>query len=503
MTMSGTTLTLDFTLRPYQEDFVNRLSRTFSRTNRRLLAIAPTGSGKTKIFITIAKRAIAKGRPVIIITEALKIFDQITKEADGIEIARGVKHVDIQPGGLYIAMAQTLSRRPAIVQQLNTIEPSPLIIIDEAHIGQTSKILAKLDSDGAAMVLGFTATPDARSAKHLPETYTDCIVCCQVDDLIQSGHLCSYQHLARAKAELSELVMRGGEFTEESQNAAFGRSEVYDGVIDDLNATTFRKAMVFVSSIKHCEETHARLLEAGFASTRYHSQLDNAQYELAKFTELDTADICVSVASLTKGFDFPPIDLVILNRATTSLPLYLQMIGRASRPTPTKSSFTVIDYGGNWQRHGLYFQDRDWESMWRETKRGRNAGQGVSPVTCCPKCESIIPASAKICQYCDHVLPIDERELAQGELIEITHRYSRLVGRRVSSLTPQELAIYAKLKQKQKFASRIARRMHQDNPKSGILHEFAAAMGYKPSWADMQLRMLPSTKLEFTDITLR
>lgn len=493
----------EITLRPYQDDFVNRLSRAFSPTNRRILAVAPTGSGKTKIFITIAQRAIAKGRPVIIITEALKIFEQITREAGGIEIARGVKHVDILPGRLYIAMAQTLSRRPNIISQLNTIEPSPLIIIDEAHIGQTSRILEAMDKDGAAMVLGFTATPDARSAKHLPTTYHDCVVCCQVDDLIQSGYLCSYRHLARTKAGLDALEMKGGEFTEQSQMNAFARTEVYDGIIDDLNAATFRKCMVFVSSIAHCEETHARLIDAGFASTRYHSQLDNAPYELAKFTELDTADICVSVASLTKGFDFPPIDMIILNRATTSLPLYLQMIGRASRPTPTKSTFQVIDYGGNWQRFGLYYQDREWEDMWRAKPKKRNKGEGVAPVTTCPKCEAIIPASVKICPYCFNAMPADERELQKGELVEITHRYTPLVGRQISTLTPQELAIYAKMKQKQKFASRIARRMHQDNPGAGTLHEFAAAMGYKPSWADMQMRMLPSTKLEFTDIILR
>lgn len=454
------------------------------------------------MFITIARRAMAKGRPVVIITEALKIFDQITREAGGIEIANGIKHVHIQPGQLYIAMAQTLSRRPLIVQQLNTIQPPPLIIIDEAHIGQTSKILVKLDQDGAAMVLGFTATPDARAAKHLPDTYTDCVVCCQVDDLIQQGFLCSYRHLARTKAGLDALEIRNGEYTEESQNNAFNRTEVYDGIFEDLNSMNFRKAMVFVSSIAHAEEMYARLIQAGFAATRYHSQLENASYELAKFTELDMADICVSVASLTKGFDFPPIDLVILNRATTSLPLYLQMVGRGSRPTETKKHFTVVDYGANWQRHGLYYEDRDWEKMWKTTKKSRGDGQGVAPVKSCPKCESIIPATIKICPYCDFDIQ-DERELAQGELVEVTRRYTSLIGRRISQLNPQELAIYAKIKNKQAFAARVARAMHQLNPDAGILNEFAAAMGYKPAWADMQLRMIPASTIEFADITLR
>src|SRR5690606_33244379 len=137
---------------------------------------------------------------------------------------------------------------------------------------------------------------------------------------------------------------------------------------------SFNKAMIFVASIKQARELNQRLVEEGFASIEYHSQLENASYELAKFTDLGLANICVSVASLTKGFDAPAVDLVILNRATTSLPLYLQMIGRGSRPvwssngTLLKSHFTVLDYGGNWERHGLYFEDREWDKMWCTVK---------------------------------------------------------------------------------------------------------------------------------------
>ena len=145
--------------------------------------------------------------------------------------------------------------------------------------------------------------------------------------------------------------MRNGEYTEASQDKAFGTNAVYDGIFEDLRKEPFKKAMIFVSSIKLAREMNERLQAEGFASVEYHSQLENGSYELAKFTELDIANICVSVSSLTKGFDFAPIDLVVLNRATTSLPLYLQMIGRGSRPvwspdgTPLKTHFRVLDYG--------------------------------------------------------------------------------------------------------------------------------------------------------------
>lgn len=491
-------------LRPYQQAFVTNLAKGL-RDHRRVIACAPTGSGKTKMFIEVARKATANGRAVVIISETAKIFDQIINEAGGQEIANGVKHVSIKGGELYIAMAQTLTRRPLILHQLAALEFPPLIIVDEAHIGTPSNIIRQLIEVSNPYILGFTATPDGRVAKHLAELFNTCVVCCQVDELIQQGFLCSYQHLARTKADTDILELRNGEYTEQSQAAAFSTSAVYDGIFDDLRTTPFTKCMIFVASINHARDMNLRLKAEGFASVEYHSKLENGAYQLAKFTELGYANICVSVASLTKGFDCPSVDLVILNRATTSLPLYLQMIGRGSRPVwsadgaQTKNHFRVLDYGGNWERHGLYFEDREWESMWEVTKRSKK-GEGVAPVALCSQCESIIPTTQRICPFCGHERPLTAKELEQGELVEVTRHYTDLVGRKVSELSANELAVYAKMKKKQPFAARVARA--KDQEARGFLEAFTAAMGYKPAWVDHQRRMIGSAKIDYVDIRL-
>ncbi|WP_091608823.1 DEAD/DEAH box helicase [Maribacter dokdonensis] len=46
--------------------------------------------------------------------------------------------------------------------------------------------------------------------------------------------------------------------------------------------------------------------------------------------------ILSNVGILTTGFDEPTVETVILYRATTSVSLYLQMVGRGSRTTDTK-----------------------------------------------------------------------------------------------------------------------------------------------------------------------
>ncbi|PZQ86791.1 MAG: hypothetical protein DI548_06595 [Flavobacterium johnsoniae] len=75
--------------------------------------------------------------------------------------------------------------------------------------------------------------------------------------------------------------------------------------------------------------------------------------------------ILTSVGILTTGFDEPTVETIILNRATKSLTLYFQMIGRGSRKLPNKDSFTVIDLGNNAARFGLWSDPVDWQHIFK------------------------------------------------------------------------------------------------------------------------------------------
>jgi superfamily II DNA or RNA helicase len=495
---------MNFTLRPYQLEFKRNIAISLVK-NQHVIACAPTGSGKSKIMISIAHDAMLKGRTVLIITESTKIFNQLAFESKAHEIKAGIGYIAIQPGHLYVAMSQTLVRRDLIINQFTQFGKQLLTITDEAHIGTCTTLLKQIYP--GSFGIGFTATPDVRVAKHLPVLYKDCVVACQVDDLIQDGFLCTYKHIGRDNADVSILELRNGEYTEESQEKAFETSAVYDGLLDDLNNVKFHRCMIFTASIKHCEDTWGKLIEAGYSAVRYHSKLPNGGFELAKFTELGLANICVSVGALTKGFDYPAIDLIVLLRATTSLPLYLQMMGRASRPIAgRKDTFTVLDYGVHWKRGlGLYWDDRDWKTMWRTAKKKKKKEDaGVQPIKQCPNedCGCIIPINARVCPYCGFIFDEpEEKQLAQGDLVEVTEIYGQLIGKKIGEIDPYNLSIYAKMKNKRAFAIRIARAREQTNP--GWLSEFAKCMGYKKYWVDIQLAALPKEPIQFSNITIK
>lgn len=499
---------MNFSLFEHQNEFVDAV-RADLRTYKSTIACAPTGAGKTKMFIKISYDAQVRGTATLIITESVKIFNQIVKERRAILIMRGVKYVDILPGKVYVAMAQTLKLRPEMLKAFAALGKKLLVINDEAHIGHATKILRQLPE---AYLIGFTATPDARSAPHIPELYKYVTVTekMQPEWLVNNKRLASYRHKARKTANLADLKVVAGEYTEESQERAFSTRVVFDGLEDDLAGMQYKKCIIYCASINHAEMTADELRGHGFTCCVVHSRSDPG--ELGKF-QGGPVNICVSVGILTKGFDYDLIDLVVIYRKTNSLPLYLQMCGRGSRMCidkdgnlviepntglPVKDSFTVLDYGENFQQHGYWITERDWVELAKPIEKKKKK-EGAPPSKMCPQCDSIIPVSTRICPYCEYEYPVAELEKPpESVLVDVTSAYESLKGKKLSQLTPAEMATYAKTTNKRNYCIRVARRMNDFQP--GYLREYAINMGYVKQWHHIKEKE-PSG--EFTDYFIR
>jgi superfamily II DNA or RNA helicase len=441
-------------LRDYQTKFIADI-RNLIYHKKSIIACAATGSGKTKTFLAMADNAISKGTTTLILSESRKIFDQISAERNCIEISAGVKHVWIEPGMMYLAMAQTLSRRPFIIKQFAELSSRMLLIVDEAHVGTSSKVIEQMPQ---AFKIGFTATPDYKVAKHLPKIYNGIVIGPQPQELIEMGYLAPYYHYERKAVDLSKLTRDSkGEYTEASQLEAFSKPQVFAGLYQDLAKQTFKKAIIYCSSIKHCDQVAADLRARGYLISVVHTANPKADQELSQFMT-QSVTICVSVGILTKGFDFPAIDLVILQRATTSLALYCQMIGRGSRTDKDngKTHFTVLDYGGNASRHGLWDSPFNWAELWKKQKKKR---EGLPAVKECPKCFLMVAASVAICPECGHKFVAKKLtdEITDSVMVEVTaQRYEALKGRNISTLTVHELKLYSTVSKKNNFADRVA-----------------------------------------------
>lgn len=386
-------------LRDYQERFVTGIANKLSRV-RKVVGQLATGGGKTVVFSAIANRFINKsGKRVLILVHRKELLAQTRKTAYnsfGIicePIVAGMKF--IPPADLYVGMVESVSRR------IDKLENIGLVIIDEAHIANFNKIHEHFPTQ---MIIGFTATPLSSSKKRPLKNYYDDIVCgVDIPELIAGKHLC--QNITWAPKDTVDrlsLSVKNGEFEDAAMALAFSKPRYIHNTVDAYKKWSPKtKALVFNVNIAHSKIVCDEFIKAGISAKHLDSNMSSLERDriLSWFHETPGSVLC-NVGIATTGFDVPSIETVIVNKATLSMPLWLQMCGRGSRPTEFKSAFTIIDMGGNAIAHGDWCQSRNWIGIFHEPpKPGKPT---AAPVKSCPSCEAIVAASTKTCQFCGY-----------------------------------------------------------------------------------------------------
>jgi DNA repair protein RadD len=100
----------------------------------------------------------------------------------------------------------------------------------------------------------------------------------------------------------------------------------------------------------------------------------------------------VNQGMATTGFDYPPIDLIIMLRPTLATGLWVQMLGRGTRPSKdtNKLNCLVLDFAGNTKRLGPINDP----VLPRKRRKG---DLGDAPVKICSNCAVYNHASARFC----------------------------------------------------------------------------------------------------------
>ena len=188
--------------------------------------------------------------------------------------------------------------------------------------------------------------------------------------------------------------------------------------------------------------------------------------------------VLCNVGILTTGFDCPDIETIILYRATKSLPLFLQMVGRGSRVTEFKKSFTILDFGNNCIEHGFWHDDRQW-SLDKKDKKKRGK-KDVAPVKFCPECGAILPVNARECEFCGYVYPSKEKEREYKILQIIDDKRKESIFLSDEETTIEDLITFAELKKyNQRWVWYQLKTLKQ-------FIEYGKLKGYKNGWAFRQ-----------------
>lgn len=127
-----------------------------------------------------------------------------------------------------------------------------------------------------------------------------------------------------------------------------------------------KKTLIFNNGINTSLYVYETFREAGYG-IRHLDNTSSAEErkDILHWFKHTPDAILTSVGILTTGFDEPTVETIILNRATKSLTLYFQMIGRGSRKLAHKDEFTVIDLGNNAARFGLWSEPVNWQHIFK------------------------------------------------------------------------------------------------------------------------------------------
>lgn len=400
------------------------------RYSKRVCLCLPTGGGKTIIFSHIANEATKRSKKVLVCVHRNELKEQAERTTNAT-----------------VVMVETLNNKIK-AGEIN-VNDYDLIIIDEAHIGNFRKVLDNYNG----YVIGATATPVTTNKDYpLHLLLQEIVIPISINELINLGRLAKPRTFARVPEKLNELKKIGGEYTEKSLNNVFDNRQVFNGILEDYkNNCIGKKGIVFCCSIPHTISVYNQFLEIGANVFMVHSKMKERAEPVEKYKNSKDG-IIINCGILTTGFDCPDIDFVMINRATTSDALWLQMIGRGSRTTKTKHFFNIYDYGMNVKNLGFWQQEREWNNIFFNIKDKKNIG--VPPVKTCKSCNAVVNTSAKICEYCGAEFEEQIKKEYETKLIELT--YERLNGKYINSLTIEELILVAERKKwKQQFVERI------------------------------------------------
>ena len=360
------------TLYGYQETAINEILDIFSKqeNNYNLLFQLPTGGGKTVIFSELAKKYIlASGKKVLILTHRIELLGQTSKMLGEIGVPNKVinaKVKDLDDGEehwCYVAMVETLNNR--INEEAMQFEDLGLVIVDEAHYNSFRKLFKHFNNQ---ILLGVTATPLSSNIKlPLHDNYNQLIVGESISALVDQSYL-ARAHTYNYDVNLRALkVGINGDYTVSSSERLYGNYLMQEKLLyayeEKAKGT---KTLIFNNGINTSKQVQAMFEEEGYECKHLdntHSEKERAEI-LRWFHEKPDA-ILSSVSILTTGFDEPTVATIILNRATKSLTLYHQMIGRGSRFLKAKTKFTVIDLGNNARRFGLWDAHINWHEIFK------------------------------------------------------------------------------------------------------------------------------------------
>lgn len=416
------------------------------------LVAMPTGTGKAGVIAFFIRSVVElyPSQKILVLTHVKELIEQDYRTL--------MRVWPVAPAGINSAgLGRRDVHQPIIFAGIASIQKEPhvfgrvdLVLIDEADLVSPNdktmyrKFLNELITVNPYLrVIGLTATPWRIGQGKLTEgddrLFTDiCIDMTTMEKFnwfIDQGYLCPLiPKQTDLQIDVSGVRTQNGDFIQSELQNAVDRDDITERALREaLEIAGDRYAwLIFTSGVEHAVHVSEMLNTLGVSCGVVHG--GNKKYKMTDEQRDQTiADFKAgklrAIANnnvLTTGFDYPNIDLIINLRPSKSARLWVQMLGRGTRPVyaegfdlnsqegrlqaiaaSTKQNTLVLDFGGNTKRLGPINDPY-------LPKLKKKGPPGEAPVKECPNvldngkgCKTINHATARFCICCNYEFKFD------------------------------------------------------------------------------------------------
>lgn len=371
-------------LRPYQQDAIASVRQALASLRAagrpmRACLVVPTGGGKTVIGASIARMSVERGRRVLWACHRSELVDQAfdALTAEGLRCGTICSGSDRPPqpyAPVQVGTFQSIAARG--------VRPdADLVVFDEAHHAGAKTFAAVVNHYQGVPVLGLTATPERGDGKGLGDMFEELVVGATIKQLIADSFLVPAS-LVRPRRKL-----RSGEIAQRPVDAW-------------LQHARGTKAIVFSPSVALAEQHAAEFRALGVPAAMVEGETERGERaRIWRDFRSGALSVVTNVYIATEGFDLPAIEAVILARGCGHAGTYLQMVGRALRPSPGKSEALVLDLQGISHDHGHPEDERVYSLLGRGISEAKGAEERVVQAYC-KVCSAPLEADDAVCPVC-------------------------------------------------------------------------------------------------------
>ncbi|QWY83125.1 ATP-dependent helicase protein [Rhizobium phage RHph_X2_24] len=442
---------MSIVLRPDQQQLKNGVYNGWSNGQRNMLAVLPTGGGKSVVVSDIVLDCNNAGMRQTVIAHRNELVSQMSHHI----ARRGIYHRVVGAGktvrqiiashreefgqsfvhptaNCSVAGIDTLIARSDDLAEWARQQDQ--WITDEAHH------VLKLNKWGRGVAmfpnargLGVTATPGRPDGQGLGADFDgvfhDMVLGPDMRWLIDHGALTDYE-IVCPSSDLhidDDAITDSGDYSPKKLKAAAEKSRIVGDVVREYaKYALFKRAICFATDVETANKIAKQFNDAGIRAASVSAKTpDTVREKYIKEFKAGIIYVLVNVDLFDEGFDVPACECVIMARPTASVVKYLQMFGRALRTMQGKAFGLIIDHVSNVIRHGLPDKPRTWTLARRDKRAKQEKDPEDMPLMRCmnvPACGKPYERFRTCCPWCGWVPPLPEPgsrtiEMVDGNLV--------------------------------------------------------------------------------------